>query len=605
MGRPRKSSGQLAAAGAKPGRVAARRAEELAAGITVPAAPPPVPLPAAPDTFDAARRYAEDVLAGRVVAGSLVKRGCTRFFDDLQRTDITFDAAAVQRVGDYAASLDLDLLPWECFILANLFGFKKADGARRYSLAYISMGRKNGKSTLMALIILYMADPEGDGEPSADCFIAATSRYQSRDIVFRSALKFRNDSENLTARTTAFKTSLVFERSGRIEPLAANPERLAGLNIHCGVLDELGDHPSGDLYNIFRTSTANRRQPLTVSITTAGAYREGNIAWATQQHALQVLDGTITDDGFFPFICTPDEGDNWEAVETWKKANPSYGTLINAAQLAQLHTEAKSIRSAKLAFLRFNLNLWPSTTLSSWLDADDLTKRGVGYLNDAERHLSVPERLARAEERLHNRSCILGFDCALVNDLTALAILFPPTDPAGIFEVLFRVWCPETDIHHRSREHRVPYEAWRDEGYIIMTPEDCTNFPIVENDICELRNKFTVREMGFDINLARDLVGRIQARGMRVTQIRQGFGLHPAIQRIEKLIREGRLCMHGHPVANWCFANVTLSHGVRETRFDKSKSREKIDLAVAVACAMDVFMAEPQSVYSGRGIVSI
>jgi phage terminase large subunit-like protein len=317
------------------------------------------------------------------------------------------------------------------------------------------------------------------------------------------------------------------------------------------------------------------------------------------------LDSTAPDDGFFPFVCTPDEGDDWSAEDTWRKANPSYSTLINPAQMTQLAREATTIRSAKLSFFRFNLNIWPSTSLSGWLDANDLSKQGCGYVTNADRLLTVPERLRQAEVRLKDRYCYLGLDLALVNDLSVCAILFPPSYGSEIFEVLFKIWVPEENIERRSREHRVPYREWLDEGYLTATPGEVTDFSFIERDIVALRSKFTVVELGFDVALARDVIQRIGMCGMKITQVRQGFGLHPAIQRIEKLVKEGKLCLHGHPVAQWCYSNVVLNHGVRDSRFDKDKSREKIDCAVATACAFDVFLAAQQSVYASRGVLTI
>src|SRR5208282_2272623 len=79
-----------------------------------------------------------------------------------------------------------------------------------------------------------------------------------------------------------------------------------------------------------------------------------------------------------------------------------------------------------------------------------------------------------------------------------------------------------------------------------------------------------------------------------------------AILRMEKLIKQHRLCTHGNPIAAWCISNVVLSYGVRQVRFDKSKSREKIDAAAATAIAIDRHISRPPSepsVYATRGIV--
>ena len=191
----------------------------------------------------------------------------------------------------------------------------------------------------------------------------------------------------------------------------------------------------------------------------------------------------------------------------------------------------------------------------------------------------------------------------------SLALLFPPLDPNGIYDALFEVWCPRQNIEERERLHHVPYRGWAEEGWITATEganEEHTDFSEIERKIQEVRQMFTVREMGFDKALAVDLCSRLQDTGLKVTQVRQGFSLSPIILRLEQLIRAGRMCVHGDPVATWCLSNVTLSTGTQgDFRFNKKRSREKIDAAVALANALEVALATPTSVYSTRGIVTI
>src|SRR6266404_3470239 len=125
-GRPRKTAAELQTSGAKAGRVAARLAEERG---SVPAVLEPPPPPAKPtlDISAVAISYAQDVLAEKIVTGILLRKAAQRFLADLNRSDISFDPAAAQHIGDYANTLHLELLPWECFLLANLFGFKRHD----------------------------------------------------------------------------------------------------------------------------------------------------------------------------------------------------------------------------------------------------------------------------------------------------------------------------------------------------------------------------------------------------------------------------------------------------------------------------------------------
>lgn len=563
-----------------------------------------------PDCAAVAKAYAVDVTTGQIVAGKLVKQAAQRFLDDLRdgpARRITFDPAAAQHVVDYLSRLALGkLMDWQVFVLANLYGFKRANGLRRYRLAYIEVAKKNGKSSLLGALALYHADPEGDGEPRAGVFMAATTRYQSHSITFKEARRLRDASLELSGRSIALKGAIVFGDSC-LEPLAANSEKLNGLNISFGILDELGDHPTPDLFNVFNTSSVSRPQPLLIGITTAGNSRE-NIAWYQRQRALQSLDTTAPDDAFFSYIATIDEGDDPFDETCWPKSNPSLGTTVQIENLRDAAATARAIPSTKHSFLRFTLNVWPSVTVSSWIDANDLLKVGNAAISEEELNFSSDERIRNAQQRLAGRPCVAGLDLAIVGDLSALALIFPPLEEDGIFECLFRVWCPEEDIVRRSREQRVPYQSWKDQGFLIATPGETTDFKFIRQEILALRDKFHISELGFDIHLADDLAADLRHEGMQVTQVGQGFHLDPAIRRIEKLIKQEKFCIHGHPIGAWCFCNVSLDFGTRDVRLDKRKAREKIDAAAAACTAMFAFLKsppKPPNPYLKRGIIFV
>jgi phage terminase large subunit-like protein len=562
-----------------------------------------------------AHAYADDVLSGKIVACELVKRTCKRFLSDLGNKAFIFDAAAAQKVGDYIARLGLVLLPWQCLILANLFGFLKPNGLRRFQLAHVEVAKKNGKSSFLAAIGLYLTDPEGDGEPNAETYVAATTRFQSQDIVFKIALRFRTQSEDLSQRSEAFKAAVQFGDSVFM-PLAANPEKLQGKNMSGGILDELQNHPTPDLYHTFTTSTASRKQPLIISIGTAGNQREGNVAWGVRQHALSILDGTVNDDSFFCFIATLDEGDRWNDESVWIKSNPSLGVLVQVDNLRQMAERAKALPSGKQAFCQYNVNVWPKTSYTAWLNPSDFEKPGVAYVLESERKLMITERLAAVEKRLDGRNCFVGIDIGPVNDLSVLCMFFPPPDEDnwngekyirdGVFECIFRVWCPEDDIERRSKEHRVPYRDWADQGLIIPTPGDTTDMTFIERDIIALRQHFWSESISFDIAHFRDCAGRLQnGHGIPMVQVSQGFALSPSILRVERLLKERRLCLHSHPIAQWCLSNVVLSPGVRDFRIDKNKSREKVDAASALCTAVDGYLLSEQTKLRSDGVISV
>jgi phage terminase large subunit-like protein len=570
---------------------------------TAPEVPPPL---ASVDCAEAAYQYARDVLAGRIVAGKLLQQAAKRFIDDLWRDDLTFDAAAAQHCADYLARLGLVLMPWQHFVIANLFGFHTANGLRRFRSGYVQVAKKAGKSTLLAGLALYMADSEGDGEPNSQVYVAATTKFQSQSICFNTALRLR-ESFGIAGRSEGFTDQIQFSGGGTFEPLAANSTKLNGLNIHFGILDELSDHPNEGLYTVFTTSTVGRKQPLILSITTAGFSRQ-SIAWEVRAHAAQILDGVLRDDGMFAFIAELDAEDDLYDEANWPKANVSLGITEHIETLRQLASDAKVIRRTRAAFERFNLNRWPDReTQESFFKLAVLEKSGNAYLTESDRLLSPDKRIAAARERLKGRPCHGGLDLAVTEDLSVFAMLFPPLEEDGIFEVLFDFFCPEESIERRSREQRVPYDTWAKEGFILQTSGNVTDFKVVRAVILERSTQFNIIETGFDIALAQDVALDLRDSGMTMTQVKQGAWLDAGIQRVERLFASGRLCYHGHPIALWNFSNAVVARNSQNRyRFEKDKSREKIDGAVAVACAMDRFLNSekaPSSPYLRRGVI--
>ena len=567
------------------------------AGVTAASAPRPVELVPHVDAAAVCDEYAHSVCEHRILAGKWVIAACQRYLDMRQAIDSWyFSAEKAQKVVDYLGGLGLHLLPWQTFCIGNLFGFLRTeDHLRLFRSATIFCAKKQGKTTLLAGLGLYMAD--ADEEMAPEVYVAATSKSQSKDLCFRAAQMMRLKDQGLCDRTQAWKSCILWpDTFGKFEPLASNSERLNGRNIHLGILDELSDMPTSDLYEVFTSSTVGRKQPLLITISTVGRTRE-SVAGYEYGHAEQILQGVIKDDSCFAYLATLDETDDPFDENVWLKSNPSLGVLVDIGALRTAAAKARATPSLKLSFLRYHANAWVAASQSSWIDVNDLLKPGNAFISDDEKNFSSVQRIMLAELRLTGRKCIGGLDLALVNDLSVCALLFEPDDKKnGIFEVLYRCYVPEDDIIIRSKEHRVPYETWRDQGLLIATPGSVTDYDFIREDIATLRKKYQIEELGFDIHLGTDLMNTLEKDGLSVVQTNQGFYLTPAILRMEKMIKQNRLCTHGNPIANWCISNVTLSHGVRQVRFDKSKSREKIDAAAATAIAIDRWIARgPQT----------
>ncbi len=247
-----------------------------------------------------ARDYANKVMGGHIVAGKYHRLLCKRFLDELSLFEharlffngspenglLKFESESAQRVVNFFTALKHSkgewggkafvLSDWQIFIIANVFGWYRADGTRRFREVHIEIGRKNGKSTFLAGLGLYMLI--ADGEPGAEVYCVATKKDQAK-IVFDEASRMRKASPMLAARIKEYRNNLhVPATNSKFEPLSSEDDTLDGLNTHGGLVDELHAHPTRKLYDQIYESIKARRNPLLWAITTAGFDTQG-ICW--------------------------------------------------------------------------------------------------------------------------------------------------------------------------------------------------------------------------------------------------------------------------------------------------------------------------------------
>lgn len=617
-----------------------------------------------PEAAKTAVEYAQAVLNGTKVAGKLVKKACERFLDDLRHGEdrgIYFDHEAAQHVVDFFGFLrhtkgvwarqvetsGFLLSDWQVFILTNLFGWKKvADGSRRFREAYLEVARKNGKSTFIAGIGLYMLF--ADGEPGAEIFSAATTKEQAK-IVFNAAKDMVKVSPFLASRIKSWRNNLnVDATSSKFEPLAAESNTLDGLNIHCGLIDELHEHPDRSLYDVLNTATGSRNQPLIICITTAGFTREG-ICWDQRNHGVKVVGRTIEDDNFFAYIATMDDGDDWREEKNWAKANPNLGVSVSAEAIRPNFLKAKEQPAAQNEFLRKHLNVWTSTNTAMLVDGAWEKCCAAGEFADP-----VKER-DLALEKLKGRKCFLGLDMASTDDLVALAAVFPPCEtmsmpeiPAGhdffrmgtgeikclpeaniqnlirlhagartaemppewkedpkrfkviqqqdkLWSILLWFWMPEHFLDEKEKGNRVPYKAWVRNKFIETCPGMQIDQQQIRNRILELNRTYRIGEIGYDLWNTGWLGPKLIEDGLLAVKVPQRFEFldQPTKQFVN--FASGPILEHfNNPVMKWMVSNVQLlmdSNG--NQRPDKGKSKAKIDGVVATIMAIGRALANP------------
>ncbi len=183
------------------------------------------------------------------------------------RAEAFFPEALVHSKGKWRGQ-PFELQPWQSQVVRDVFGWKHADGTRRYRTVFIEIPRKNGKSTFCAGLALYLL--AADGEPGAEVYSAAADKDQAA-IVFDVAKEMVEASPQLLERIQVFRRSMTYRKLGAsYKVLSADANTKHGQNAHGIVFDELHTQKTRDLWDTLTTGTGARAQPLTIVITTAG-----------------------------------------------------------------------------------------------------------------------------------------------------------------------------------------------------------------------------------------------------------------------------------------------------------------------------------------------
>ncbi len=478
------------------------------------------------------------------------------------------------------------LSPWEERTVRQIFGWKRADGTRRYRIVYIEIARKNGKTTFCAAIAAFLTIR--DGEPAAQVFSIAGNAEQAR-LVFDEATRMVLSNPELhkpTGDVEVFKTSLYVPETGSsFKPLTGKAATKHGLNPSGVIGDEVHVWTDREQYDVMQTAVGARKQPLQIYITTAG-YDRNSICWELHDTAIKVRDGVLDLPSFLPVIFAADLEDDWTTPETWRKANPNMGISVSEEYLAEQCKAAQAVPAQENVFKRLHLNIWTDAA-SRWLRTEDW--------DAGDRVKFTPAVL----KKLEGATCYSGLDLARVSDLSALTHWFPPGNPVSddCWVKLSRFWCPAEDITKRSKALRAPYDVWEREGFIESTPGNITDFAFIEQAILDDFAKYNIMGLGIDRTFAGELVNNLMAENVPLIQVGQGFlSMAAPTAELERIVVGHKVLHGGNPISRWCISNtVVRTDPAGNLKPDKERSLEKIDDVAASCNALAVYLAGEQS----------
>jgi phage terminase large subunit-like protein len=316
------------------------------------------PGPVGSSRNDPATEWAKAVEAGKIVVGPHVRAACARHLRDLEQGSgrgLTWDRAAVRRVcrffaeglclaGGQFEGQSFKLHPSQVFIVGSIFGWKRADGRRRFRRAYIEQGKGSGKSPLAAGIGMYCL--VADNEQRAEVYAAASMKSQAM-VLFRDAVAMWQQSEDLRDRLTPSGGNPIWNladlQTGSFFRPISSEEDHSGPRPSCALCDEVHEHRNANMIEMLERGFKFRRQPLLIMITNSGMDRN-SVCWEEHEHAVKVAAGEVEDDETFSFVCSLDDEDNpLENPTCWVKANPLLNVTITEEYLAGVVRQAKQL----------------------------------------------------------------------------------------------------------------------------------------------------------------------------------------------------------------------------------------------------------------------
>ena len=553
---------------------------------------------------DALDDYARAVVAGLVPAGKYHVLACARHLRDRtrERTDdfpYWFDSARAARFFRFAAKLKhhkgewaerfIHLEPWEQFITGSVVGWIHVDtGFRRFRTAFTQIPRKNGKTLIAAVILLYLTF--FDGEPGAEGYSIATKRDQAK-IVFNDA-KALVRSSGLKNRIKVLVGNLHrTDTLSKLEPLGADHDSTDGLNPQVVVGDEIHAMKDRGMLDVMETATGARRQPVIYLITTFGD--DPVSPWGDQNdYSTKILEEVLVDESFFVFTAHADPEDDWTRPETAMKANPNYGISVSPDDLAAKVRKAQGIPSAAATYKQKHLNLLvnasnPCLSVDGW-------RRGQNPLNE-----SRDEWLAG----LAHARCFVGIDLASKIDLCCCSFVFPPAGDRLQWRLLQYIWTPEDTVDDRKHRDRAPYDVWIADRWLRTNPGTQIDHQLIRAVLKANRALFDIEQIGFDPWHADTLITQLTGEEdgfaeEQVLAVPQTYaGMSSACLKMQAEILSGQVDAFGCPVTTWSVSNtVDQRDGKDNMMFVKKKSRGRIDPVVAPTIGMALALRMPDEV---------
>ncbi len=526
--------------------------------------------------------YADAIRTGRVTVGKWKDPIYRILIAGLQEKKWYFDAKkankAIKFIENFCHHSEgrsdlLKLELWQKAIVSAIFGIVDAGGFRQFREVFIMVARKNGKTLFAAAIIAYMTYL--DGEYGAKVYCLAPKLEQA-DLVYDAFYQIVQSDDELDEMAKKRRSDIYIEQTNTsIRRLAFNSKKSDGFNPHLAVCDEIEAWPGEQglkQYEVMKSALGARKQPLILSISTAGYINDG-IFDELVKRATAFLKGNSDEMRLLPFLYMIDDVEKWDDIEEIKKANPNLGVSVSVEFYIEEIKIARLSLSKKAEFLCKYCNIKQNSSVA-WLDFGDV-EQACGA--------------ALTLDDFRGCYCVAGIDLSRTTDLTAASIVI---ERDGKFYIFTQFFMPRDRLEQATEEENVPYGIFEKQGVLTVSGDHFVNYRDVYNWFVMLLKVYKIKPLyvGYDRYSAQYLIQDLQNSGFHTDDVFQGTNLSPLLDEFEGKLKDGSVRIGNNNLLKSHLLNVAvqINSGDGRKKPVKIEQRMHIDGFVSVIDAFTV-----------------
>lgn len=529
--------------------------------------------------------YHDKIERGQIIAGKWIKKIYKILVDGIKSGDWDFDAKKANKAIQFIENFchhskgrnDLFKLElWQKAIVSAIFGIlDKKTHRRQFREIFLLVGRKNGKSLFAAAIMAYVAYI--DGEYGSELYCLAPKLDQA-DIVYDSFYKITQAEEELAEVTKKRRSDIyIAELNTTIKKIAFNAKKADGFNPTMTTNDEMEAWP-GDQglkqYEVMVSGTGARTEPITLSTSTAGYVNDG-IFDELMKRSTAFLKGSSKERRLLPFLYMIDDLEKWNTKEELAKANPNLGVSVQWEFFEEQIAIALQSLSKKAEFMTKYCNIKQNSSIA-WLDYETV---------------AAAAGQPRTLDDFRGCYCVAGIDLSRTTDLTAVSLVI---EKGGKNHIITQFFMPQERYNVAIDEEGVPYNIFKEQGYLTISGEHQVNYKDVFAWFVRLIKEYKIRplKVGYDRYCAGYLVEEMKEAGFHMDDVYQGTNLTPVLNTFEGDLKDGMYLIGENNLLKSHLLNVAVQIQTDDSRMKpvKIEKRAHIDGAVSIFDALAVKM---------------